>query len=117
LPDDHVADARVGVFLEPPGPRALGDIGRVERGFGIPVLQVLADHGRVGERHAVVDQHGNAAQRRQLGEPIAAHERHDRIDLVVDALEAETSQHLAHVGRHIAADDLYGTAHERAPAM
>ena len=50
-------------------------------------------------------QDGNAPQRRQLREALVAHERDDGIDLVRDALQVQRHEHLAHVGRQIAADD------------
>ena len=64
----------------------------------MPVFEILADHGGVGERHAVVDEHGDAPERAQRREAVAAHERHDRIDLVRHALQVQADEYLAHVG-------------------
>src|SRR5262245_29461448 len=58
LPDEDVAHARVGELLEPARARPRGDVARIERGLGPAVLEVLADHRRVAERDAVVDEHG-----------------------------------------------------------
>jgi len=95
---EDVAHARVGEFLEPPCAGAIGDVARVERRLGVAILEVLADHGRVGEGHPVVDEDRNAPERAQLGEAVVAHEGDDRIDLVGDALRVQADEHLAHVG-------------------
>ena len=63
----------------------------------MPVFEILADHGGVDERHAVVDEDRDAPERAQRREAVAAHERHDRIDLVRHALQVQADEHLAHV--------------------
>ena len=48
---------------------------------------------------------GMRRKRAELGEPVIAEERHEVVDLVGDALDLEAHQHLAHIGRQVAADD------------
>ena len=69
-PDEDLAYACVGIFLEPACTRALADVGREQRGRRVTVLEVLADDGRIGEGQPVVHEHGDAAHRAHGGKPI-----------------------------------------------
>jgi len=90
--------------------RARGAIGRarrVERRLGVALFEVLADDRRIAQRDLVVDVDRDSAQRAQRREAVVAEEGHDRVDLVCHALQVQTDQHLAHIRRKVAADDLH----------
>ena len=72
---------------------------------GMTVVEILADDGRVAERHPIVDEDRDAANRAQLRELVVPHERDDGVDLVGDAFEIEDDEDLADVRRDVAADD------------
>ena len=56
-------------------------------------------------RVLIVDQDGNPPQRAEAAEFIIALERNDRVDAIGCPLEVAHRHHLAHIGRHWAADD------------
>ena len=97
-PDEDVADAAVGEFLEPARLGAYGDGGRIDGRFRIAVFKVLADDARVRDRDLVVAKHWNAAQGRERGELVVAEEGRDRIDLDLDVLQRADRKYLADVG-------------------
>jgi hypothetical protein len=88
--------------------RARGGVAGTERGLGVAVVQVLADDGGIRERHVAVDQHRDAPERAQRREAFVAEERHDRVDLVREALEPEADEDLPDVGGYVVADDAHG---------
>ena len=55
--------------------------------------------------YLIVDQDGNPPQRAEAAELIIALERNDRVDAIGCPLEVAHRHHLAHIGRHWAADD------------
>src|SRR4030095_13702880 len=59
----------------------------------------------VRQHEVAIDQHRDAPERAQLGEPVVAEERHDVVDLVGHALHLQAGQDLADIGRQVAADD------------
>src|SRR6185295_8461238 len=113
--DEHVAYARVGIFFEPASPGARHQIAGIEGRLRITLLQVLADDRGVRERHQIIDEHRDAAQRADLRKAVVAHERRDRVDLVGYAFELEADEHLAYVRRNIAADDPCRAIHAADP--
>ena len=110
-PDDHLAHARIGELLEPARARAVGRLARIERGGGVEVFEVLADHRGIAQRHLAIGVHRNPPQRRERAERFVAEERNDRVDLIGDALQVEHREHLAHVRRDVAADDRHRAGH------
>ena len=116
-PDEQIAQAGVGQLFEPAGPGAPGRAGRHQRGAGIALFEVFADHRRIDQRDLVVDEHRHAPQRAQFAELVVAVERHDRIDLVGDALDFQAHQHLANIRRDVVADDANRLRHVVPPVM
>jgi hypothetical protein len=106
-PDEDVAEAGVGIFLEPAGAGAVGGRRGEQRRFGKGLVQPGADHAAVGQHQLLVDQHRDSSQRRQSLELRTAEEGRDRIDLVGEPLQRQASGDLADIGADIAADDLH----------
>src|SRR5205085_9534811 len=59
----------------------------------------------VAERHPVVDENRNAAQRAELAEPVVAEEGHDGVEAIGNSLHLANREHLAHVRRDRVADN------------
>ena len=81
VPDQHVAEPRVGIFLQPAGAGAILGIGREQRMAGIGFVQIGADDARIADREIAVDEHRDAAKRAQAAELVIAEEGRDRVDL------------------------------------
>jgi glyoxylase-like metal-dependent hydrolase (beta-lactamase superfamily II) len=106
-PDAKLAEAAVGIFLEPAGLGAVGGIAGVERVARARLVEIFADDAAVVDHRIAIDQHRDAAQRAEPGEFVVAEEGRDRVDLELDLdlLEQKRGEHLADVRADEAADD------------
>ena len=76
------------------------------------LVQILGNHRAVGQSHLIVDQDGNPPQWAEAAEFIIALERNDRVNAIGHPLNVAHRHHLAHIGRHRAADDRRWFAHD-----
>jgi hypothetical protein len=106
-PDEHVAQPRVGELLQPAGTGAVAWGGRQQGVSRVRLVDIGADHRGVGNDEVAVDQHRDSPERAQPLELVIAVEGRDRVDFIVEALQFEAGEHLAHIRADEAADDLH----------
>ena len=93
-PDENVAEARVGIFLQPARSRPVLDVVRQQRPLRIGLVEIGADGGGIAQREIPVDQHGDSPKRAQPLELFAAEEGRDRLDLVGEPLRCRQASTL-----------------------
>ena len=60
-PNEEIAEARVGILLEPASACAVLGVGGKQRVAGIGLVEIGADHRRVADGEIAVDQHRECA--------------------------------------------------------
>ena len=105
FPDEHVAHAGIGEFLQPARFGAGRRPGREQRRLGVAFVEILTDRRAVGQCHLIVDENRDAAQRAEAGEFVVALERHNRVAAPGNTLKLADHHDLAGVWGARAADD------------